>query len=648
MPGAEDPGFFAGIREALGTPKQQQAAAYTPAATFAGEIPPYAAAALTAEIMNVAAAPAGTRNDTLNIAAVKLGSLVAGGHLPPGLVLQELTNAATAAGLEAAEIRATLNSGLRKGEQQPRNIPDTDKETERWLNTLGTGPAPLPESANGSTPAPSPHPGAPGPQNGTQDSATAAPGTAGRTAAPAANATAPGNSPTPSQLTESLEQNSPSMTQSPWETTTPAEPQPGTPSSSTVLPWEKTPAPAPHASTAANGHPPTTPTAANGTTNTGPASVGPTPTADPLAAPPALLMRETAMELLRLQSRAAAQRMFNQSNVSTAVPAVRSLTSMLAEPDQPVEYRIHGLLPVGGRIVLAAQYKAGKSTMVGNIVKALADQKPFLSRYRVEPSNRITVIDDELSLGQLRRWYREQEIVNTDAVHLVSLRGAMATFDILDPVVRQQWAQRLAGTEILILDCLRPVMDALGLSEDKDGGKFLVAFDALIAECGASEAIVVHHMGHGGARSRGDSRILDWPDATWKLTREDAEDSKSPRYFSAHGRDVDEDEQLLQYSRDDARALWLAGGNRLQVRQEEAMDAVVAYVKQNPGVSSRGLQTGLGGNAGKNRTALKKAVAEGILRQSPGVNGGSSYWPAFQHFDEPQPPQPDRDRDRLI
>ena len=636
MPGAEDPGFFAGIREALGTPKQQQAAAYTPAATFAGEIPPYAAAALTAEIMNVAAAPAGTRNDTLNIAAVKLGSLVAGGHLPPGLVLQELTNAATAAGLEAAEIRATLNSGLRKGEQQPRNIPDTDKETERWLNNLGTGPAPLPESANGSTPAPSPHPGAPGPQNGTQPPPTSTPHLSG-----------------PQPPTSS---NSPSMTQSPWETDTSQDnSQTAAPSSSNVLPWEKTPAPPysppaapPHASTADNGHRPTGPTAAAGITNTGPAAAGPTPTADPLAAPPALLMRETAMELLRLQSRAAAQRMFNQSNVSTAVPAVRSLTSMLAEPDQPVEYRIHGLLPVGGRIVLAAQYKAGKSTMVGNIVKALADQKPFLSRYRVEPSNRITVIDDELSLGQLRRWYREQEIVNTDAVHLVSLRGAMATFDILDPVVRQQWAQRLAGTEILILDCLRPVMDALGLSEDKDGGKFLVAFDALIAECGASEAIVVHHMGHGGARSRGDSRILDWPDATWKLTREDAEDSKSPRYFSAHGRDVDEDEQLLQYSRDDARALWLAGGNRLQVRQEEAMDAVVAYVKQNPGVSSRGLQTGLGGNAGKNRTALKKAVAEGILRQSPGVNGGSSYWPAFQHFDEPQPPQPDRDRDRLI
>lgn len=351
------------------------------------------------------------------------------------------------------------------------------------------------------------------------------------------------------------------------------------------------------------------------------------------------------MELLRLQSRAAAARMFNQQHVSTAVPPVRALTAMLAEPDEPVEYRVHGLLPAGGRVILAAQYKAGKSTMVGNIVKALADAKPFLGRYRVEPSNRITVIDDELSLSQLRRWYREQEIENTDAVHLVSLRGAMATFDIIDPVIRQQWAHRLAGTEILILDCLRPVMDALGLSEDKDGGKFLVAFDALIAECGAREAIVVHHMGHGGARSRGDSRILDWPDATWKMTREDPEDSKSPRYFSAHGRDVDEGEQLLEYSRDESRALWIAGGSPQQMKLQDTMQAIVEYIKLNPGVSARGLQTGLGGNAGKNRDALKMAVAQGFLRQSPGTNGGSSYWPAWHQHAEPLPTETNRDRD---
>jgi hypothetical protein len=77
-----------------------------------------------------------------------------------------------------------------------------------------------------------------------------------------------------------------------------------------------------------------------------------------------------------------------------------------------------------------------------------------------------------------------------------------------------------------------------------------VAFDALLSEVGtdpASDGLVVHHMGHTAEHSRGASRILDWPDATWKLVREDPDDPASPRYLSAFGRDVDLTEGRLDY-----------------------------------------------------------------------------------------------------
>ncbi len=594
-----EPSFFADVRAALGKPTAAPATTYSPQ-QFTGDIPAYAAAALTAETMNVAAAPAGTRNDTLNIAAVKLGSLVAGGHLPPALVLQELTAAATAAGLEAAEIRATLNSGLRKGEQTPREIPDTDKETEQWLNDVTTGQAPRAGSANGSTPAPPPRTGAPGPQNGTQPPAP-----------------------------------SPSTTPGPWEEQTAngsaGSWQTAAPSSYTALPWEKSPQQTPtpttaHAPTAGSTEQPTGPTAATGITNTGPAPSGPTATADALQAPPGILARETAMELLRLQSRAAAQRMFQQQNgAPMARPRAESLTALLAQEDEPVQYRIGGLLPAGGRVLLAAQYKAGKTTMVANMVKSLADGDPFLGMYRAEPSQRITIIDDEMSKGQIRRWYRDHEIRNTDSIKIVSLRGALSTFDILDPVTRQGWAAELHGTEILILDCLRPVLDALGLDENKDGGKFLVAFDALLAETGASEAVVVHHMGHGGNRSRGDSRILDWPDATWNVTREDVEDSKSPRYFSAHGRDVDEAERLLEYDESDGRALRIVGGDRRQTGQETIMHRIIDLISVQPHLTGRAIQTALGGKKKNNDEALARALREGHIVRYTGPRNAYQY-----------------------
>jgi RecA-family ATPase len=276
-------------------------------------------------------------------------------------------------------------------------------------------------------------------------------------------------------------------------------------------------------------------------------------------------------------------------------------------------------------VLLAAQYKAGKTTMVANMVKSLADGEPFLGMYRTEPSARITIIDDEMSKGQIRRWYRDHEINNTDHVKIVSLRGALASFDILDPVTRQEWARELHGTEILILDCLRPVLDALGLDENKDGGKFLVAFDALLAETGAAEAIVVHHMGHSGARSRGDSRILDWPDATWNVTREDVENPKSARYFSAHGRDVDEAEKLLEYVENDGRALRIIGGDRRQIQTEDAMARIIDLLTVQPHLTGRAIQTALGGNKKRNDEALARGVREGKIVRYPGPYNGYKY-----------------------
>src|SRR5690606_32963660 len=215
-------------------------------------------------------------------------------------------------------------------------------------------------------------------------------------------------------------------------------------------------------------------------------------------------VREEAMRRLRREREAAAPR-----------PAIVRLDEFLAVPDEPVRYRIHGLLPVGGRVVLAAQFKAGKTTLVGNLVRALADVTPFLGRFDVEPADgRVVVIDDELDESMIRRWLRDQGINRADAAAVVSLRGRLSSFDLLDPDVRAEWAAALrqVGARIVILDCLAPILDSLGLSEDKEAGRFLVAFDELLKEAGITEAILVHHMGHSGERARGASRLRDWPD----------------------------------------------------------------------------------------------------------------------------------------
>jgi putative DNA primase/helicase len=60
----------------------------------------------------------------LNAAAYSLGQLVAVGSLDRTRAVQALTEAAAAAGLEAPEIAATIDSGLSAGFKRPRVLPE--------------------------------------------------------------------------------------------------------------------------------------------------------------------------------------------------------------------------------------------------------------------------------------------------------------------------------------------------------------------------------------------------------------------------------------------------------------------------------------------------------------------------------------------
>jgi hypothetical protein len=79
----------------------------------------YGLAALAAEADRVAAAPVGSRNDTLNRAAFALGRLVGAGLLDPGDVTRELEMAARRCGLGRTESRRTIRSGLTAGRRSP-------------------------------------------------------------------------------------------------------------------------------------------------------------------------------------------------------------------------------------------------------------------------------------------------------------------------------------------------------------------------------------------------------------------------------------------------------------------------------------------------------------------------------------------------
>lgn len=320
----------------------------------------------------------------------------------------------------------------------------------------------------------------------------------------------------------------------------------------------------------------------------------------------------------RLKAQEGARRQLAaEDRASHPVPEPLRLTDLLAEPDTPVDYRIDQLWPTGGRVILSAPMKSGKTTLVGNLVRSLADGAPFLDNFAVQQAQDLVVIDDEMDRNQIRRWLRDQRVINAARVRIVPLRGRVGTLDLLDPGRRAEWAALIRGADVLVLDCLRPVLDALGLSEDKDAGKFLVAFDALLDEAGVREGLIVHHTGHQGERSRGDSRLRDWPDAEWKIIRSTDDDTK-PRFFSAFGRDVDVREGRLEFNAALRRLTYLEGEDRRSTVDPVLIRAVLEYVRDNPSCNTTELTDSTGSNKGEAQSAVQLCRTSGFLQ----IEGG--------------------------
>jgi hypothetical protein len=254
------------------------------------------------------------------------------------------------------------------------------------------------------------------------------------------------------------------------------------------------------------------------------------------------------------------------------VPVGRTLDHWLVEPDDEQAWRIEGWLTQGARALLVAQFKAGKTTAVLNLIRSLVDGDPWLGRHGVTKiDGAVALFDFEMSEPQLKRWLRDQQIEHSELVKVYAQRGKAAAFNILDPKIRSQWAEELraAGTTFLVVDCLKPILDALGLDEHREVGRLLSALDALLVEAAIPGCVLVQHMGHRGEHARGDSTLMGWPDAIWTLLRKPADDPAAPRFIKAYGRDVDLPEAQLAFD-DSTRRFTIAEGSGTDARRAAA------------------------------------------------------------------------------
>jgi len=342
--------------------------------------------------------------------------------------------------------------------------------------------------------------------------------------------------------------------------------------------------------------------------------------------------QQTQKELLRLQARDEARRRHLQLEGAINLDAIEFLPvgDLLTEEIPEAKYRVDRLWPIGGNVVLAAEAKAGKSTLALNLVKSLTEGSPFLGQFAVTPpEGKIAILDLELNRANLQDWIGRIGI-KPDNVIVLPMRGKASNIAkaFRDDHSRLQFASKLRehDVEILIIDPLSVLLNNSGADENSNsevGTILRNGIAALREDAGLNEVFVIHHAGHGGKRSRGASVILDWPDAIWTLTK-DADDSSdvdddadpdssvtSTRYLKATGRDVELRETALEIDTDTSRLTALKEGTgrrqlawikRMSARERKIIDALASSggeivgkeeLKKASGINSRDINAPL-------------------------------------------------------
>lgn len=237
----------------------------------------------------------------------------------------------------------------------------------------------------------------------------------------------------------------------------------------------------------------------------------------------------------RLRERVAAREASSRAaSARSAMPRFRTAAEGFTASAEPAPAAVERCLPAGGRGLLVAQYKVGKTAMVNNYLAAVADGGLFLGQFRAQ-QRRVVLLDTELTDDEAEARISALPIRNRHNIARVGIAEDLGKFDPRDKANRTLWVDMLRefGAEVLVLDCLAPILKALGINESQSASEILYALNELKGEAGLSEVLVVHHAGANG-KPRGDTGVPAWASAIWTL-RKATDRPTATRKFSTTG-----------------------------------------------------------------------------------------------------------------
>ncbi len=346
--------------------------------------------------------------------------------------------------------------------------------------------------------------------------------------------------------------------------------------------------------------------------------------------------QSVSAELNKLRVREEAKRRLAAEKQDHALPFDAGLLGAILDRPAEPPFRIDGLLPSEGAMLVVAQRKTGKTTLVLNLAHSLITGQMFLGKFGVRTlAGRVAILNFEVSGTQLALW-ADQVAIQKDRLLLVNLRGRR------DPLSHPDDRARLAAllkdhqVESVIVDPFARAYSGTSQNDPGEVSAWLADLDQFArSEVGAVDLILTTHTGWNQERTRGSSALEDWADSIVTMTRGSDKDEDT-RYLRAIGRDVCLDEDQLHFD-PQTRLLSLTGsGSRKQTRNkskaESLVNPVVLYVQKHEGASTTDIIAGvrkliadrkldLPFQDADVRTAAKLAAEQGLILRNEGGSG---------------------------
>lgn len=299
------------------------------------------------------------------------------------------------------------------------------------------------------------------------------------------------------------------------------------------------------------------------------------------------------------------------------------------------------LMPMDGSLGLFAERKAGKTTTVVELVRAVLGGDKFLGRFasHLPAGARVALLDTEMTPAMLHHEYTK---VGIDAdslsrIDLHPLRGRSRLLDLRDETTRARWRELIAPGSVIVVDCLYTVLAAAQVDESSAQVSDIIdGIKALAVECAAAGLVVVHHLGKDPTKgARGHSSIEGSVDTLATIRLDGPPAADTPRLFSATGRlDVDVPAALL--ARGDDNRLTLSANtpksDRARAVAHKDDDITWSLINDHPGLSLRSLEELPTETRKLSRTRLRRSL-ERLDRLGFVINQGTDRRPAWHAAD---------------